>query len=40
MLFALVSTDLIEALIADRRWSRQRLAKQLALLFRSTFVSP
>jgi AcrR family transcriptional regulator len=39
MLFALVSTDLIEALIVDRRWSRQRLAEHLALLFRSTFVA-
>jgi AcrR family transcriptional regulator len=39
MLFALISTDLIEALIVDRRWSRQRLAEHLALLFRSTFVS-
>jgi AcrR family transcriptional regulator len=39
MLFALISSDVIEALIVDRRWSRQRLAEQLALLFRSTFVA-
>lgn len=40
MLFGLVSSDMIEALIADRRWSRQRLAERLALLFRSTFLAP
>jgi AcrR family transcriptional regulator len=40
MLFALISSDMIEALILDRRWSRQRLAEHLALLFRSTFVGP
>jgi AcrR family transcriptional regulator len=39
MLFALISSDMIEALIMDRRWSRQRLAEHLALLFRSTFVA-
>ena len=38
MLFALISSDMIEALIVDRRWPRQRLAEQLALLLRSTFV--
>jgi AcrR family transcriptional regulator len=38
MLFALISSDMIEALIVDRRWSRQRLAEHLALMFRSTFV--
>jgi AcrR family transcriptional regulator len=38
MLFALISSDLVEALIVDRRWSRRRLAERLALLFRSTFV--
>jgi AcrR family transcriptional regulator len=38
MLFALISTDMIEALLVDRHWSRQRLADHLALLFRSTFV--
>jgi AcrR family transcriptional regulator len=39
MLFALISSDMIEALIVDRRWSRQRLGEKLALLFRSTFVA-
>ena len=39
MLFALISSDLIGALIEDRNWSRQRLADHLALVFRSTFVS-
>jgi AcrR family transcriptional regulator len=39
MLFSLTSSDMIEALIVDRRWSRQRLADHLALLFRSTFVA-
>jgi AcrR family transcriptional regulator len=38
MLFALISSDMIEALIVDRRWSRVRLAEHLALLFRSTFI--
>jgi AcrR family transcriptional regulator len=40
MLFALISSDMIEALIADRGWSRRRLAEGLALLLRSTFVAP
>jgi AcrR family transcriptional regulator len=39
MLFALVSSDMIEALIVDRRWSRRRLAEHLALLLRSSFVA-
>jgi AcrR family transcriptional regulator len=39
MLYALISTDMIEALLVDRRWSRQRLADRLALLFRSAFVT-
>jgi AcrR family transcriptional regulator len=39
MLFALISSDMIEALVVDRRWSRRRLADHLALLFRSTFVA-
>ena len=38
MLFALVSSDMIEALVIDRRWSQRRLAQHLALLFRSTFL--
>jgi AcrR family transcriptional regulator len=39
MLFALVASDVIEALIVDRRWSRRRLAQHLALVFRSTFAA-
>jgi AcrR family transcriptional regulator len=39
MLFALIASDVIEALIVDRRWSRQRLADNLAILFRSTFAA-
>jgi AcrR family transcriptional regulator len=39
MLFALISSDMIEALIFDRRWSQRRLSEHLALLFRSTFVA-
>ncbi|HZC52666.1 MAG TPA: helix-turn-helix domain-containing protein [Mycobacterium sp.] len=39
MLFALISSDMVEALILDRRWSQQRLAHHLALLFRSTFTT-
>ena len=39
MLFALISSDMIEALTIDRRWSRRRLADHLAVLFRSTFVA-
>jgi AcrR family transcriptional regulator len=39
MLFALTSSDLVEALLADRGWSRRRLGTHLALLLRSTFVT-
>jgi AcrR family transcriptional regulator len=39
MLFSLISSDMIEALTLDRRWSRRRLADHLALLFRSAFVA-
>jgi AcrR family transcriptional regulator len=39
MLFALIASDVIEALIVDRRWSRKRLAEQLAILFRAAFVA-
>ena len=38
MLFALIASDVIEALLVDRRWSRRRLAEHLAILFRSTFA--
>jgi AcrR family transcriptional regulator len=39
MLFALISSDMIEALLRDRRWSRRRLASHLSRLFRSTFLT-
>jgi AcrR family transcriptional regulator len=39
MLFALISSDMIEALLVDRRWSRRRVATHLSLMFRSTFVA-
>lgn len=39
MLWALISTDMIEGLLVDRRWSRTRLAERLGTLFRSTFVA-
>jgi len=39
LLFALISSDMIEALLTDRRWSRKRLSSHLSLLFRSTFLA-
>lgn len=39
MLYALISSDLIEALTSDRHWSTRRLTSHLALLFRSAFVA-
>jgi AcrR family transcriptional regulator len=39
MLWALISTDMIEALLVHRRWSRTRLGDHLSLLFRSTFTT-
>jgi AcrR family transcriptional regulator len=39
MLFALISSEVIGALIEDRGWSQRRLATHLAALFRSTFVA-
>jgi AcrR family transcriptional regulator len=38
MLFALISSDLIEALTVDRHWSQKRLADGLAALLRATFL--
>jgi AcrR family transcriptional regulator len=38
MLLALVSSDLIEALLDERGWSRDQLAEHLAALFRAAFV--
>jgi AcrR family transcriptional regulator len=39
MLWALVSTDTIERLTVDRRWSQRRLAAHLGVLLRSTFAT-
>jgi AcrR family transcriptional regulator len=38
MLYALISSDVIEALIVDRGWSRAELATGLSTLLRSTLV--
>jgi AcrR family transcriptional regulator len=38
MLWALISTDMIEGLIVDRHWSRRRLAEHLSVLVHSTFT--
>jgi hypothetical protein len=38
MLFALISSDVVEALLHDRRWTPERLAEGLATLLRSTFL--
>jgi len=40
MLWALMSFDVLEALVVDRRWSRKRLARRLSALLQSTFVAP
>jgi AcrR family transcriptional regulator len=40
MLFSLISSDMIQALLEERHWSPRRLAAHLAILFRSTFVAP
>jgi AcrR family transcriptional regulator len=40
MLWALMSFDVLEALVVDRRWSRKRLARRLSVLLQSTFVTP
>jgi len=39
MLWALMSFDVLEALVVDRRWSRKRLARRLSVMLRSTFVA-
>jgi hypothetical protein len=39
MLYALISSDLIDALTADRHWSEACLASHLAVMFRSTFAT-
>jgi AcrR family transcriptional regulator len=38
MLWALISSDIVEGLLTERAWSPDRLAKYLALVFRSTFA--
>jgi AcrR family transcriptional regulator len=40
MLLALISSDVIETLLVERRWSKRKLSDHLALLFRSTFLAP
>jgi AcrR family transcriptional regulator len=39
MLWALMSWDVLEGLLVDRGWSRERYAEHMALLFRSTFIA-
>lgn len=39
MLWALNSSDVVERLVVERRWSRTRFAEQLAVLLRATFVA-
>jgi AcrR family transcriptional regulator len=39
MLWALISSDLVEGLLVDRGWPPERFAQHLALLLVSTFVS-
>jgi AcrR family transcriptional regulator len=39
MLYALISSDMIEALTVDRGWSTRRLARHLAVLFEATFAT-
>lgn len=39
IIYALATSDVIESLTVDRRWSRQRLADGLAALLRSTLMT-
>jgi AcrR family transcriptional regulator len=39
MLLALISSDLIETLLVERRWSQRKLSDHLALVLRSTFLA-
>ena len=39
MLYALISTDMIERLITDCDWQREALAEHLSAMFQRTFVS-
>lgn len=38
MLWALISTDMIEGLLVDREWTPERFSEHFAALLRSTFV--
>lgn len=38
MLYSLISSDVIEALLVDRAWSHRELAAALSVLLRSTFL--
>lgn len=40
MMWALMSIDLLDRLLNERRWPRRRAADQLAALFQATFVGP
>jgi AcrR family transcriptional regulator len=40
MMWALMSIDLLDRLLNERRWSRRRVAEHLAALFHATFVGP
>jgi AcrR family transcriptional regulator len=40
MVFALSTSDVVGGLVVERRWSPDRLARHLGLLFRSTFLAP
>jgi hypothetical protein len=37
-MWALMSIDVLDRLLNERRWSRRRVAEHLAALFRLTFV--
>jgi hypothetical protein len=38
LMWALMSIDVLDRLLNQRRWSRQRIAEHLAALFQVTFV--
>jgi hypothetical protein len=38
MLYALTTSDLVEALLVDRRWSRRRFTERVGLLLRTTLL--
>jgi hypothetical protein len=40
MVWALMSLDILERLIQERRWSKDTLAANLSLLLETTFVAP